>query len=82
MAGRETATYVAVSATILNMKNILSQKLFTSIKEAQIKLMQLSPKEKSALEKKWDIEHAYYSSALEGSNLDKNEFEKMGEKIA
>ena len=64
------------------MKNILSQKLFTSIKEAKVKLNQLSPKDKSALEKKWDIEHAYYSSALEGSNLDKKEFEKLAEKVA
>lgn len=70
------------AGTNIYMKITLPQKLFISIKEAHKKLLQLSPKEKSVLEKKWDVEHAYYSSALEGSNLDKKEFEKLAEKIA
>lgn len=64
------------------MKNILSQKLFLSIQDARSKLSKLTVKEKSALEKNWDIEHAYYSSALEGSNLDRKEFEKLAEKVS
>jgi hypothetical protein len=64
------------------MTNILSKKLFVSIKEAEVKLKTLTPKQKSSLEKTWDIEHAYYSSALEGSKLDRKEFEKLGETIA
>jgi hypothetical protein len=64
------------------MKNGLTQKLFLSITEAQHKLSELTPKQKSALEKKWDIEHAYYSSALEGSKIDRQEFEKLAEKVA
>jgi hypothetical protein len=64
------------------MKNPRIQKLFLSIKDAQAKISQLTPIQKSTLEKKWDIEHAYYSSVLEGSKLDRQEFEKLAEKIA
>ncbi len=34
-------------------------------------------KDKSKLEDVWDVEHAYYSSALEGSKIDKKEFETL-----
>ena len=64
------------------MKNRLLNKLFLSIIETEVILSQLTPAQKSALEKKWDIEHAYYSSALEGSKLDRDEFDKLAEKIA
>jgi hypothetical protein len=64
------------------MKNTLRQKLFLSIQEAQVKLSQLTPVQKSTIEKKWDIEHAYYSSVMEGSKLDRQEFEKLAEKVA
>jgi hypothetical protein len=49
---------------------------------AEKQISQLTPKQKSALEKSWDIEHAYYSSALEGSKLDRDEFEKLALKVA
>ncbi len=64
------------------MKNTLAQKLFTSIREAKEKLSKFSPEQKSSLEKSWDIEHAYYSSALEGSKISRKEFEKFAEKVA
>jgi len=53
-----------------------------SKKVAERQISQLTPKQKSALEKSWDIEHAYYSSALEGSKLDRGEFEKLALKVA
>ena len=52
------------------------------MREAKKVIAGLAPKQKSALEKEWDVEHAYYSSALEGSKLDKKEFEKLGEQVA
>ncbi len=52
-----------------------------SAHEAQKKLGSLTPQQKSQLEKSWDVEHAYYSSSLEGSKLDKKEFEKLGEAV-
>ncbi len=64
------------------MKNTRIQELFSSMKEAKKVIGGLAPKQKSALEKEWDVEHAYYSSALEGSNIDKKEFEKLGEQVA
>jgi len=60
------------------MKNNLSKQLFLSVQEAKKKLLKLTPKQKSQLEKSWDIEHAYYSSVLEGSKLSRKEFEKLG----
>lgn len=63
-------------------KNLPKMKeLFKSVHEAQQKLNLLTPQQRSHLEKSWDVEHAYYSSALEGSKLDKKEFEKLGEKV-
>ena len=49
---------------------------------AQEHIGKLSPKQKSTLEKGWDIEHAYYSSALEGSDIDRKEFEELALKVA
>ena len=69
-------------AGISNMKNINTVKLYTSIKNGQREIAKLSPLDKSQLERVWDIEHAYYSSALEGSNIDKKEFEKLAEDIS
>jgi len=48
--------------------------------KADIAISSLSPKQKESLEKKWDIEHAYYSSALEGSILDRKEFDALAKK--
>lgn len=64
------------------MKNTKLTQLLASMKAAQEQIAKLSPTQKSALEKGWDIEHAYYSSALEGSDLDRKEFEKLALKVA
>lgn len=64
------------------MQNELAKKLFLSRKNAENKLEKLTSAQKDTLEKSWDIEHAYYSSALEGSKLDRKEFEELGEKIS
>jgi len=64
------------------MKNLRLVQLMASKKVAERQISQLTPKQKSALEKSWDIEHAYYSSALEGSKLDRGEFEKLALKVA
>lgn len=58
-------------------KNIVKQVLITA-KSAKVELDKLTPHQKNQLEKTWDIEHAYYSSVLEGSKLDRKEFEKLG----
>ena len=47
--------------------------------EAQEGLAELTPVERAQLEESWDVEHAYYSSALEGSKLDKRQFEILGQ---
>ena len=59
-----------------------TKQLFFSVKKANIQLAKLSSVQKKALEKGWDIEHAYYSSALEGSKIDRKEFEKLAEGVA
>jgi hypothetical protein len=64
------------------MKNLQLTQLMASKIMAEKQISQLTPKQKSALEKSWDIEHAYYSSALEGSKLDRDEFEKLALKVA
>ena len=64
------------------MKNTPIKELLFRMREAKKVIAGLAPKQKSALEKEWDVEHAYYSSALEGSKLDKKEFEKLGEQVA
>lgn len=55
--------------------------IFTSAKIAQEHISKLNPQEKASLERGWDIEHAYYSSSLEGSKVDKREFEKMAKDV-
>lgn len=61
--------------------NAMRTKLVESIREGQETLSKLPKAEKKELEKSWDIEHAYYSSALEGSKLDRKDFEKLGKDI-
>ncbi|OGL89431.1 hypothetical protein A3H75_01370 [Candidatus Uhrbacteria bacterium RIFCSPLOWO2_02_FULL_51_9] len=63
------------------MKNLLIKQLFQSVKAGQKKLGALTSGQRSRLEKAWDIEHAYYSSTLEGSKMDRKEFEKLGEEV-
>ena len=69
-----------------NMNNLMISKkmkdVFDSAKKAQKHISKLSPKEKTTLEKGWDVEHAYYSSSLEGSKIDKRDFEKIAKKVA
>ncbi|MBI5078390.1 MAG: hypothetical protein HZB11_03460 [Candidatus Yonathbacteria bacterium] len=56
--------------------------LVGTVQAGQKAVASLSAREKNILEKKWDIEHAYYSSALEGSKLDRKDFDKLAEKIS
>ena len=65
----------------MTIKKPNTKQFFTSFQRARRKLSTLTKQQKATLEKEWDVEHAYYSSALEGSKLDKKEFEKLGEKI-
>lgn len=53
-----------------------------TVQAGQKAVASLSVQEKRSLEKRWDIEHAYYSSALEGSKIDRKEFDKLAETIS
>lgn len=53
-----------------------------TVQAGQKAVASLSVQEKKTLEKTWDIEHAYYSSALEGSKLDRKDFDKLAEAIS
>ena len=59
------------------MDKIRFKQLKTSATVAQKEISKLTPQQKSQLEESWDIEHAYYSSALEGSKLDREEFNDL-----
>ncbi|MFA6043023.1 MAG: hypothetical protein WC786_05020 [Patescibacteria group bacterium] len=63
------------------MEKGTEKQLFTAIKIARKQLSELSVHQRSTLEKTWDIEHAYYSSTLEGSKLDRSEFNRLGEEV-
>lgn len=63
------------------MNKTISKKLYSSFKEAKRMLSKLSSSEKKDLEKSWDVEHAYYSSTLEGSKIDRKDFEKLAKNI-
>ena len=56
--------------------------LISTIQKGQKAIGSLSVKQKHALEKVWDVEHAYYSSALEGSKIDRKEFEKFAKNVS
>ena len=62
------------------MNKVLLRQLVDVKKEADQKLASLGATQRAHLEENWDVEHAYYSSALEGSKLDKKEFESLAEK--
>lgn len=64
------------------MKKTTIKQLFICAKNAQNKINNYTSKQKNQLEKDWDIEHAYYSSVLEGSKLDRKEFEKLAELVS
>lgn len=59
------------------MKNDLLRKVAEVRKTAQIELEKLVPADRARLEKAWDLEHTYYSSALEGSKIDRSEVEEL-----
>ena len=63
------------------MKNTRAKQLGQAAKAANQQLSKLTPNQKSDLEKSWDIEHAYYSSALEGSKLDRKEFDHLAKDV-
>lgn len=63
------------------MNNIHSKKLAQKVLTGKKQISEFSHKQKTALEKSWDVDHAYYSSALEGSKIDRKEFEKLAEKV-
>lgn len=66
------------------MKKTINQKIknvAVSARNAKAHISKMTPKKKANLEKGWDIEHAYYSSSLEGSKIDRREFEKIAKKI-
>lgn len=63
-----------IKGTLKNLAN--------TIQKGQKAVAELSVSEKKTLEKKWDIEHAYYSSVLEGSKLDRKEFDTLAENIS
>jgi len=63
------------------MRNAKLTQILASRTTAQKFIAKLSPKQKSSLEKGWDIEHAYYSSTLEGSKLDRKEFEELARNV-
>lgn len=64
------------------MSGNIIKNLINTIHSGQRAVAKLSAKDKNALERKWDIEHAYYSSALEGSKIDRKEFDKLAEKVS
>lgn len=68
-----TACYIV----ILRMKKGLLKKVLETRQEAERKLGKFSTQERSQIEKAWDLEHTYYSSALEGSKLDRGEVERI-----
>lgn len=63
------------------LKNV-TKNLINRIQNGQKAIAKLSTKDRNTLERKWDIEHAYYSSALEGSKIDRKEFDKLAEKVS
>lgn len=63
------------------MNRTISEKLYISFNKAKEALSKLTPSQKRDMEKSWDVEHAYYSSTLEGSKIDRKDFEKLAESI-
>lgn len=59
------------------MEKILFQKLIAAKNLADKKISKLDKLEIRKLEEDLDVEHAYYSSVLEGSKLDRGEFEEL-----
>ena len=63
------------------MNRSVFKQLAQVIEQGEKVLSSLSNDQREKLEKSWDVEHAYYSSALEGSRLDRKEFEKLAQDV-
>ncbi len=63
------------------MKNTPINKVILSGRNAHKAMAYMSPQEKQKVEIALDVEHAYYSSTLEGCKIDRAEFEKLAESI-
>ncbi|MCX6810854.1 MAG: hypothetical protein NTY30_03975 [Candidatus Berkelbacteria bacterium] len=55
--------------------------LISNIKAARETISEMTPAQRKNLERSWDVEHAYYSSSLEGSNISRKEFNKIAEDV-
>jgi hypothetical protein len=64
------------------MKKEMLKQVLNSFATAREEFKNLTKSQRNQIEKSWDVEHAYYSSTLEGSKIDKKEFEKLGAKVA
>lgn len=63
------------------MKNTLINKVILLGRDAHKAIGRLNIEEKCKIETALDVEHAYYSSALEGCKIDRGEFEKLAENV-
>jgi hypothetical protein len=61
-------------------KNISLQKLIEAKQKADQKISAMSKTQREELNLTLDVEHAYYSSALEGSKLDRKTFDELAKK--
>jgi len=61
------------------MTKILRQLVESKIKAERV-ISGMSSVQKKQLEKAWDTEHAYYSSMLEGSRLDRERFNALAKR--
>ncbi len=59
------------------MKKDTLKEVARTLKEAQSNLNRLTQTQRENLEEGWDLEHAYYSSALEGSMVDREDVERL-----
>lgn len=63
------------------MRNITTEQLAKKVIKGKRQISELTLEQKAALEKSWDVEHAYYSSVLEGSKIDRKKFEELAREI-
>ena len=75
------AVFVYTSVIVNAMKNTLINKVILSGRDARKAIDLMSPQEKRKVEIALDVEHAYYSSALEGCKIDRKEFERLAEGV-
>ena len=60
---------------------VLRLQLLESLIKARSVLSALTPDQQQELEKSWDVEHAYYSNALEGSKITRAQFDRLAKLI-